>query len=124
MEKLERFKRGIAAMGADERAALQKALEAAVALHSALEREKLIDRITDIGAAKGRTLARQDSDRRTDFQRRSLVGARIPREDAQRCRRCAELEGKSLYRFVLEALEAACERVERAFDRAGQGGET
>lgn len=119
MEKIERFKRGIAAMSADEREALHNALAAAVALENPVERSNLVDYITDIGAAKGRTLARRDSDGRTDFRRRSLVGARIARSQVERCQQCAQAEGKSLYRFVVDALEAACVRTEQVFDRAG-----
>ena len=119
MEKIERFKRGIAAMSADEREALHNALAAAVALENPVERSDLVDYITDIGAAKGRTLARRDSDGRTGFRRRSLVGARIARSQVERCQQCAQAEGKSLYRFVVDALEAACVRTEQTFDRAG-----
>ena len=61
MEKIERFKRGIAAMSADEREALHNALAAAVALENPVERSDLVDYITDIGAAKGRTLARREA---------------------------------------------------------------
>ena len=118
-------------MNADERAALHNALAAAVALENPIERSDMVDYITDIGAAKGRTLARRESDARTDFKRRSLVGARVARDQVERCQRCAQLEGKSLYRFVIEALEASCLEVERMFDRAGgqpvqpeTGGET
>lgn len=119
MEKIERFKRGIAAMSADEREALHNALAAAIALKNPAERSDLVDYITDIGAAKGRTLARRESDGRTDFRRRSLVGARITRSQVERCQQCAQAEGKSLYQFVVDALEAACVRIEQAFDRAG-----
>lgn len=52
MEKIERFKRGIAAMSADEREALHNALAAAVALENPVERSDLVDYITDIGAGQ------------------------------------------------------------------------
>lgn len=124
VEKLERFKRGIAAMTCDERAALEVALHAAVALQDPLEREELIDCITDIGAARGRAVSRRASDAATDFRRRSLVGARMAREQVERCQRCAQAEGVSLYRFVVSALEAACQRIEQAFDRTETAKET
>ena len=124
MEKLERFKRGIAAMTCDERAALEVALHAAVALQDPLEREELIDCITDIGAARGRAVSRKVSDVATDFRRRSLVGARMAREQVERCQGCAQAEGVSLYRFVVSALEAACQRIEQAFDRTETAKET
>ena len=111
-------------MSADEREALEVALHTAVALQDPIEREALIDCITDIGAAKGRALARRKSDSRTDFRRRSLVGARMAREQVERCQKCAAMEGKSLYRFVVGALEAACEGVERVFDRTEPPRET
>ena len=61
-----------------------------------------------------RTFARQqrkkESDERTDAQRKILVGARVPREFAERCRAKAKAQGKSLYRCTVEALERNLER--------------
>ena len=61
-----------------------------------------------------RTFAREqrkkESDKRTDAQRRILVGARVPRELAERCRAKAKAQGKSLYRFTVDALEQHLKR--------------
>jgi len=72
------------------------------------------ERLADISLAIQRTRKRRASDARTDGARRKLVGARLPLEDAERCRKCAELEGVSLYRFVVRAMQVACETAETA----------
>lgn len=56
-------------------------------------------------AAAGRCMAKRESDRHTDYKRRVLVGARVPRAFAERCRTAAETEGISLYAWVVRALE-------------------
>lgn len=58
-----------------------------------------------LAAARRRTLQRADSDAATDLSRRLLIGARLPRELAERYRDCATEHGLSLYRFVCNALE-------------------
>ena len=72
----------------------------------------MFELIVAIAAARGRGAQRRTSDRRTDARRRTLVGARLPREQAERCRAAADKLGVSLYRFALEALEAGCQRAE------------
>jgi len=99
-------------MGAAERAALKAAMEATSAITMRWDRERMFDAITEIGAAAGRDVRKAASDKRTDNARRKLVGARLPLAAAIRCRICANAQGVSLYRFVAEALERACEAVE------------
>ena len=111
--KLRRFQAGAQAMSARERAALHAAMTAARQLKRKKDRQHLLELITGIGAARGRTLAKQASDRRTDAARRQLVGARLPKAQAERCRSCAALRKVSLYRFAVDALDAACAAVER-----------
>lgn len=110
--KLGRFTVGTSAMSADEREAIKAAMRQAVTLRSKGESRRMTALITEIGAQRGRALQRRQSDVRTDKMRRKLVGARLPVEQAKRCKDCAASLGVSLYGFVLEALEDACKRVE------------
>ncbi len=110
--KMERFRAGTEKMGAAERAALKAAMDAASAISMRWDRERMFDAVTEIGAAAGRDVRKAASDKRTDNARRKLVGARLPLAAVERCRSCANARGVSLYRFVSEALERACEAVE------------
>ena len=110
--KLKRAVALAAVMSADERRAMMAALVALRGLRGNVRRME--ECIADIGLAMQRTKKRRESDRETDGKRRKLVGARLPLEDAARCAACAELEGVSLYRFVVRALAAACESAEKA----------
>ena len=108
MTKIDRFKAGTQLISAPERKAMYEALEAVLKLQNANERDELFKAVTRIGEAANRAVRKRESDTRTDVLRRKLVGARLPLEQAQRCKTCAELLGISLYQFVREALEAAC----------------
>lgn len=99
-------------MSADEKRAMVAALECLRDLKGPVR--KMEECLADIGIAMQRTSRRRESDARTDGARRKLVGARLPLEDAERCRKCAELEGVSLYRFVVRAMQVACETAETA----------
>ncbi len=55
----------------------------------------------------GRALSKRSSDARTDRARRVLVGARVPRAFADRCKAAADRERVSLYRWVVSALTEA-----------------
>jgi len=101
----------VGCMSADERKAMVAALVALRGLSGNVRHME--ECLADIGLAMQRTHKRRASDARTDGARRKLVGARLPLEDAARCARCAAFLEVSLYRFVVDALENACERVER-----------
>lgn len=103
MRRLKAYEIGWADMSADEKAAVTRALNVAHDPSS----------IVGIVMARSRTLRRQESDRATDAGRRILVGARVPRAFHARCKNCAEATGKSLYRFVFDALMRECVKVER-----------
>ena len=110
--KYNRLQVGTEHMNAQERAAMEAAYWAALHIQKGSERRKMMDRITDIGAARGRAEQCRESNARTDARRRKLVGARVPKEFAQRCKRCADAKGISLYRFVCNALERECGETE------------
>lgn len=110
--KLGRFRVGVDHMSASERAAMEAALKAATALESRQDRRRMVSVISDIGAARGRAEQKRESDARTDARRRKLIGARLPRAQAERCKRCADAQGLSLYRFVCNALERECNQME------------
>ena len=56
-------------------------------------------------AAK-RTSWRKVSDRATDDRRRITISARVPKDQGDYFKLLAKLSRRSLYRFVLDALEA------------------
>ena len=109
MEKWERFREDLGLFSADERAVLLAALEAGQVKPGFLVR---------LAAARRRTCQRADSDAVTDQARRILVGARLPRETAERYRECAASHGLSLYRFVSNAMEREYWRL-RGHDKGG-----
>ena len=76
-------------------------------------RSRMAEALDNFALAAMRADLKRASDRRTDAQRRKLVGARMPREMAQRCKACADALGVSLYRFSMDALEEACRKAER-----------
>lgn len=57
---------------------------------------------------RSRFKARQDAQR--DRQRRTLVGARLTREEVEQMKAAAAATNRSLYRFVADALRAELER--------------
>lgn len=65
-------------------------------------REALIGLILSLD----RQRRRAESDARTDKVRRVLIGARLPRDVAERYRRAADRCGQSLYAWVADALAA------------------
>lgn len=66
------------------------------------QREQLMTLLCDAY----RVVRKAESDARTDHERRVLVGARVPRSLAQRCRQAAERDGVSMYRWVTRAITA------------------
>jgi len=96
VENWERFREDLFLFSAVERAVLLAALEAGQVKPGLLVR---------LAAARRRTCQRADSDAVTDQARRILVGARLPRETAEKYRACASEHGLSLYRFICNALE-------------------
>ena len=109
---MQRAVLSVGRMSAEEKRAMVAALECLKRLKGPVR--QMEECLCDIGIAMQRTQLRRESDARTDKARRKTVGARLPMEEAQRCAACAELEGVSLYRFVVRALGAACDAAERA----------
>ena len=107
---IDRFHIGLNAMGSREREAVLDAVRKAGKLPE--DSYQMMMAIARIGAAKGREVLTRESDARSDARRRQLVGARLPREFVERVRACAAREQVSVYRYVREALEAACLRTE------------
>jgi len=110
--KLSRAVLSVGCMSADEKRAMVAALKALRGMKGNVRHME--ECLADIGIAMQRTQMRRESDARTDGARRKLVGVRLPLDEAARCKKCAELEGVSLYRFVVRALGAACENAEKA----------
>lgn len=110
--KLRRAVLSVGCMSADEKRAMVAALKALRGMKGNVHHME--ECLADIGLAMQRTQRRRESDARTDGARRKLVGVRLPLDEAARCKKCAELEGVSLYRFVVRALAVACETAEKA----------
>ena len=93
----ERIKEGFRLFSAEERAAIEDALDAG--------NPSVEDLVLRLCLARRRADQRWRSDMTTDRARRLLVGARVPRRTAEKYRKCAAAHGLSLYRFAVEALE-------------------
>lgn len=111
-KKLERAVLSVGCMSAEERRAMLAALLCLREMQGPVR--KMEECIADIGLAMQRTNMRRENNRETEGKRRKLVGARLPLDEAARCKRCAEVEDISLYRFVVRALAVACETAEKA----------
>ena len=94
-------------MSKGERAAMARAIARAEHLKEPSDRLVIFDSLTSLGEARGRFVRKKASDARTDSVWRKLVGARVPVQFADECRRCAGEQGLSLYAFVVGALEEA-----------------
>lgn len=66
---------------------------------------RALDALSLVIRASARGTHKRAKDRANDAAARTLVGARIPRETADRYREAAAAEGISLYRWVCTALE-------------------
>lgn len=109
--RLAQFKRDLPKLSAQERRAVQALLRQAEALEDPGDQEVMTRKIALMARACARTNTRRTSDRRRDLERRVLVGARLKREEAQRCREAAQTTDRSLYRFVYDALEREVNKV-------------
>ena len=116
--RVKRFREGVLSMSTNERDALQAAMLMAREIPGG-KGMSIVDQLVDMAIARARTDRKRDSDAQTDRKRRQLVGARLPRHKAERCRACARLEGESVYRFVCSALERACSEVEARHRQQG-----
>ena len=116
--RVKRFREGVLSMSTNERDALQAAMLMAREIPGG-KGMSIVDQLVDMAIARARTDRKRDSDAQTDRKRRQLVGARLPRHQAERCRACARLEGESVYRFVCSALERACSEVEARHRQQG-----
>lgn len=70
-----------------------------------LKQGEVAELIETLIIAGSRAVGKRLSDRRTDKNRRTLVGARVPRDLADQCKAEAERRGMSVYRWVVWALE-------------------
>lgn len=96
--------RALDRLPADQRRAAARAL-LRLSGRGPVSRARALEVLGELVKAQARTNARRTSDARTDSTRRTLVGARVPRADADRYRAAAAAEGVSLYAWVRDALE-------------------
>ena len=90
---------------APERRALARAARQAAKITDPGEKCRVADELARLAILLARQARKRASDRRTDHARRVLVGARLERDRAERYRQAAAQTGRSLYRFVADALE-------------------
>lgn len=103
-------------MSADELRAFNAAVEIIQRLPSFVcERRLALEAMEVLAASKQRAYARRCSDRQTDRKRRKLVGAKLPMEDAAEVEMWAQVQGVSVYRFVVDALAAACRKARKKY---------
>lgn len=77
-----------------------------------ISQPRAIEAVGEVVRAAARGHAKRASDQETDRRRRVLVGARVPREAADRYRAAAAARGVSLYAWAAAALADAAEREE------------
>ena len=121
MKKILKFTQIVQRLPADERRAIRKALEEVDTMEAREARNFAEKHIIGIAIAIERTNRRRTSDRRTDRERRVLVGARVPRERHEAYTRAAKASGRSLYRFVLDALEREYDITAASFQNVMKG---
>lgn len=103
-------------MSADEAQAFEAAVEIIKRLPSFVcERRLALEAMEVLAAAKYRADSRRRSDKRTDGKRRKLVGAKLPIEVAEEIQLLADLQGVSVYRFVVDALDAARRKARKKY---------
>lgn len=102
--------RALDRLPADQRRAAARAL-LRLSGRGPVSRARALEVLGDLVKAQARTNARRVSDARTDSTRRTLIGARVPRADADRYRAAAAEEGVSLYAWTVAALNAHADRL-------------
>lgn len=95
----------------DQRKAALRALRQVTGKAPLVLRVRAFEAIGNLIRAQARTNDRRKSDAKTDATRRTLVGARVPRADADRYRAAAAAEGLSLYAWTVAALNAHADRM-------------
>lgn len=111
--------RALDRLPADQRRAAARAL-LRLSGHGPVSRARALEVLGDLVKAQARTNARRVSDARTDSTRRTLIGARVPRADADRYRAAAAEEGVSLYAWTVAALNAHADRLRDRADAASR----
>lgn len=91
-----------------ERAALMRAIEAHQDVE-VKEWQRTLDLLYRVLRTRRRFDKKAETNAASDTQRRTLVGARVPRAFYERCRQEADAWGLSLYAWVVRALERALE---------------
>lgn len=72
--------------------------------------DSVVDGLTRYAVARYQHSGKAARDAAADARKRVLVGARLPRETAERVKAAARESGRSVYRFVADAVERELER--------------
>ena len=106
MEKSKKLRRDYVRISVEFKTAARELALAIKQVPYPQVQSELLEKTADLvhaGCAEGRV---RESNRRTERNRRVTIGARVRRCDAERYREAAKKSGRSVYRFVVDALEA------------------
>ena len=109
MDSLAKFRRNVERMNAAQRKAVERMFHA---IASDKPKQDVQEAAANVVEVYTRTERKRASDAATDPIRRVTIAARVRREDAERYRQVAQDSGRSVYRLVIDALEAECERAD------------
>lgn len=108
METLAKFRRNVEKMNDPQRKAVEHFFRT---IAGNKPKGTVMEAAADVVEVYERTLRKRVSDTATDPVRRVTISARVRREDAERYKRVARSTGRSVYRMVIDALDAECKKV-------------
>ena len=97
-------------VGHRERVAIARAVKVAGNLEGEQRKEMLLA-LEQIAKASRIAYHKRKADARYEARRRRLVGAQVPVELADQVRKAAQMEGVSVYAFVVSAVQRECHRL-------------
>lgn len=108
VDSLAKFRRNVEKMNDSQRKAVERLFRA---IASDKPKGAVQNAAVDVVEVYTRTARKRASDAATDPIRRVTISARVRREDAERYRQAARSSGRSVYRLVIDALDAECKKV-------------
>ena len=97
-------------IGAMEQKAIAKAVMEAGKLQNE-DRTRMLRALEKVADAAALAARKRRNNARYEARRRRLVGAQVPVELADQVRKAAQMEGVSVYAFVVSAVQRECHRL-------------
>ena len=97
---------------APERRFIAAVMRQAGTIRNKRDRHRITETLADLAGSYVRASYRRSRDKARDSQQRTLIGARLKREEVERYKAIAEQTQRSLYAFVQDALQAEAARCE------------